>query len=368
MSEADRRSIAEVLLGELLGQRIALETGGFCACPGVGMHTKGNGKRDFRVVLDGAPTGYCFHGSCSAVVEGFNKELRRRIWFSENGREARAPRHHWGAEVAAEPKAEARPNRPPLDHAQIEEFTRGCPEIAEAWVARRSAVEIAGLSSLDFLAALYREDERVLVFTDQRSQGDFIVWKKPAELGAAVVATGYRLSQQRGVKAVESRLPAGAPEGVWFLTQPVSGQWIVRSDASYPPEGGREVSAKYTRRSQGNVAAWRYFVLESDELPAEVWLRVLAHLALPIAAIYTSGKRSIHALVRYEVASKAEWDAVKKTLLQIVAPLGADPAALTAVRLSRLPGCTRAGQMQRLLYLCPNPQPTALRMLPELRP
>ena len=108
MSEADRRSIAEMLLSELLGQRTALEAGGFCACPGVGMHTKGNGKRDFRVVLDGAPTGYCFHGSCSSVVEGFNKELRRRIWFAENGREARAPRHHWGAEVAAEPKAEAR--------------------------------------------------------------------------------------------------------------------------------------------------------------------------------------------------------------------------------------------------------------------
>ena len=238
MSEADRRSIAEMLLSELLGQRTALEAGGFCACPGVGMHTKGNGKRDFRVVLDGAPTGYCFHGSCSSVVEGFNKELRRRIWFAENGREARAPRHHWGAEVAAEPKAEARPNRPPLDHAQIDEVTRGCPEIAEAWVARRSAVDIAGLSSLDFLSALYREDERVLVFTDQRSQGDFIVWKKPAELGAAAVVTGYRPKPAARGKGggVEA---AGGCAGRGVVSDPARERAVDRAQRCDLPAGGR---------------------------------------------------------------------------------------------------------------------------------
>ena len=107
-------------------------------------------------------------------------------------------------------------------------------------------------------------------------------------------------------------------------------------------------------------------IAEAERVAAEI--AAASGKQPPIAAIYTSGKRSIHALVRYDVASKAEWDAVKKSLLQIVAPLGADPAALTAVRLSRLPGCTRAGEMQRLLYLCPNPQSTALRMLPELRP
>jgi hypothetical protein len=115
------------------------------------------------------------------------------------------------------------------------------------------------------------------------------------------------------------------------------------------------------------VQAWRYFVLESDELSAGEWLRVLAHVALPIAAIYTSGGRSIHALVKMEVASKAEWDAVKKTLVEMMCPLGADPAALTAVRLSRLPGCLRGNRMQELLYLNPAPDHRALRLLPELR-
>ena len=35
--------------------------------------------------------------------------------------------------------------------------------------------------------------------------------------------------------------------------------------------------------------------------------------------------------------------------------LGADPAAMTPVRLTRLPGCTRNGKEQRLIYLNPKP-------------
>jgi len=74
-----RLSIAEDLL------RSSISDGGFTECPGVRFHNKGGGKKDFRVVLDGAPTGYCFHASCQGEVEAFNKELRRRIWLEEKG-------------------------------------------------------------------------------------------------------------------------------------------------------------------------------------------------------------------------------------------------------------------------------------------
>lgn len=359
--------IAAELLGQTLGLGVSLDAnGGFCPCPGMGRHTKGNGPKDFRVVLDGAPTGYCFHGSCSDEVAAFNKELRRRIWLEENGREARAPQGHWGEAVAAVPKGTEKKARPELDREKIAAWVRGCPEVNEGWMRRRSAVDVGTVDARGFIDALYREGERVLIFTDQRSQGDFIAWKKPAELSGPAEVGTYRLAQQRGVKAVASRLPTGGPEGMWFLVQPVTGQWEVKQDVTMTT-GTREVAAKYTRRSQGNVQAWRYFVLESDELSAGEWLRVLAHVALPIAAIYTSGGRSIHALVKMEVASKAEWDAVKKTLVEMMCPMGADPAALTAVRLSRLPGCLRGNRMQELLYLNPEPDHRALRLLPELR-
>jgi hypothetical protein len=38
------------------------------------------------------------------------------------------------------------------------------------------------------------------------------------------------------------------------------------------------------------------------------------------------------------------------------ATYGADPGALTPVRLTRLPGCTRGGNEQRLIYLNPHPK------------
>jgi hypothetical protein len=99
---------------------------------------------------------------------------------------------------------------------------------------------------------------------------------------------------------------------------------------------------------------------------------VLAQLQIPICAIYTSGGRSIHALVKLEVPTKAHWDAVRDTLREMVCPLGGDAGAMSAVRLSRLPGCQRgvgaAAKPQRLLYLNPNPADhTAIRLLPELR-
>jgi hypothetical protein len=109
-------------------------------------------------------------------------------------------------------------------------------------------------------------------------------------------------------------------------------------------------------------------VLESDTADAAQWLSALVQLPLPIVAIYTSGGKSIHALVRVDARSKSEWDALRNDLLPVLCPLGADPAAMTAVRLTRLPGMFRHGtrgkngellrysrpRMQELLWLNPD--------------
>jgi len=347
-----RIEIAEQLLGA------RLEDGQYAPCPGSDLHSGKSGRRDFRVVLDGAPTAYCFHGSCLNIIDEFNRKLRREIWFEENGRNP-APKGSWGEQVAAAPKSQAKA-RPEIDEYLVWEAVRGVPRVDEDWLKRRSPVDVAGLTSGDFLDHLYGEGERVLVFTSQMSQGDFLWWRGRG---------GFRLARERGVKATKSALPSGAPEGVWFLSQPVTGEWVVNPSVKWDPEEKtREVRGRYTRRSQPNVTSFRYFVLESDEMDAATWLRVLAGLNFPIVAIYTSGGRSVHALVRWEVSGKAEWDAIRNMLRQIVCPLGADPAALTAVRLSRLPGCRRGNRLQELLFL--NPAATAdqpIMMMPEVR-
>jgi len=125
-----------------------------------------------------------------------------------------------------------------------------------------------------------------------------------------------------------------------------------------------------------------------------MWLNFLVQLKLRIAALYTSGGRSVHALVKIDAHSKAQWNGIRDTVRPVLSKLGADAAAMSAVRLSRLPGCYREGTMrieargnpqsgetktqpvyhrfqrpllQELLYLNPRPQPVAILNMPRVR-
>ena len=76
-----RCEIATELLGEIDWDS---ETLGYCDCPGQELHSGRYAPRDCRVTVDGAPTIYCFHQSCSEVIEEQNRELRSRIGKAEN--------------------------------------------------------------------------------------------------------------------------------------------------------------------------------------------------------------------------------------------------------------------------------------------
>jgi hypothetical protein len=123
-------------------------------------------------------------------------------------------------------------------------------------------------------------------------------------------------------------LPAGN-DGVWFLPQPVSGGYFPnpRSDGNL------------SRRSEEAVTAFRYAVLESDEADADDWLRCLVQMPLRIACICESGGRSIHALVRLDAASKADWDRLMGPIKPVLVTLGADPGRFD--RRASCRGCRR---------------------------
>lgn len=186
------------------------------------------------------------------------------------------------------------------------------------YLANRSEIDPAGISATDFLARLYNPavGERVIVFSQYKSQGQ-AVW--PTE-----------------------KVPTSGTDGIWFLAQPVDGK--LRPN----PRLG-----KMSRRSEESVLSWRWLVLESDDAPVRLWLAALAKVVPRIAAITTSGGRSVHALVRVDAVSKKDWDEKKRTLLGLVVA-GADPGALSAVRLTRLPACMRGGKEQKLLYFSPS--------------
>jgi len=139
----------------------------------------------------------------------------------------------------------------------------------------------------------------------------------------------------------------------------VTGLW-----SPNPRQDGR-----YSRRSAEAVTAWRYLVLESDKAPQDLWLRLLAMLPLALVAIYSSGGKSWHALVRVDQPDKPSFDAWLRSHGKRILPLfGADAGAMTPVRLTRLPGCRRGDREQRLIYLHPNAPTEPMEPIITLKP
>lgn len=213
--------------------------------------------------------------------------------------------------------AKAAPRKATFDLAKLEHVAGEWANTVDlVWLANRSAYDPALVKSAKFLSAIYKPGEKVIVFTNDKTQGE-AVW--PAD-----------------------ELPTTGKLGVWFLCQPVTGEFMPNPRGKIREDGTTTPS----RRIEECVTDWRFLVLESDEAPPRLWLGALAQLPLRIAAIYTSGGRSIHALIRIDALTKAAWDAEKHKIKDGLVILGADPRAMSAVRLTRLPGTTRQGKMK----------------------
>ena len=258
---------------------------------------------------------------------------------SGGDRTERAERTDRGVGAVVQP----RPRRLDYDAGALKGEQLPGLRVSREWLRERSPVDPWGVGPAEFLSALYEPGERVLCFLSQWSQGDYGFVKGERD------HRWVKLAGNREGK--DERLASGEPpagllsgrEGVWFLAQPVDGKWHL-------DERNRDRTTglpKYGRRSEVAVTSWRWMVLESDDAPEGLWLNFLAQFRMPIAALYTSGGRSIHALVRVDAKSKQEWDYVRDAVRPVMSKLGADPAAMTAVRLTRLPGCLRRGKMRR---------------------
>jgi hypothetical protein len=219
----------------------------------------------------------------------------------------------------------------PKNEEAIAEMLKDGPTSVEDFMAS-SPVDVASskVDASEVLKALFPGGKTIL-FVDHRSQGQ-LVWS--AETPAEDVR----------------RLGKTNSEGAWFLLNPVTGEWAER-------EG-----AKPTRRSEVNMTAYRHVLIEADNVPCGDWLTILRKLPIPIVSVTLSGNASAHAIVRVEAENRDEWLAAANKLADIVVPLGADPNAITAVRLTRLPGVIRkdTAQEQRLIYFNPDAEKLAV--------
>jgi hypothetical protein len=125
------------------------------------------------------------------------------------------------------------------------------------------------------------------------------------------------------------------------------------------PLAGRPATTKDGKqswRADACVAAFKFVVVEFDQMPLEQQICFWAGVQLPVVAIIHSGGKSLHGWVRADAASAEEWEGeVEGKLFDILRPLGADGACKDEARLSRMPGHFRVEKCgwQRILYLAP---------------
>ncbi len=241
------------------------------------------------------------------------------------------------------------PRRVPLtriepDIGRLERFTAKVeqPHSWRHWLWERSAKRPESQNAYSYLKHLYRPGEKVHVFDVFETKTPFTTLRVSDPMDCSVP------------KAIE--LGGRYGNGIWYLCNPVDGEW-------HPIENR---PGEFSCRSDSALTDYRHLVLESDLAPAELWLPFITQMPARVASIYGSGGRSIHALLVIDAHSKAEFDAIAEPLKRPLKRLGGDPACLSAVRLTRLPGCHRPekGGFQKLLYLHPNPPLCPISDLP----
>ena len=127
----------------------------------------------------------------------------------------------------------------------------------------------------------------------------------------------------------------GATMGDW---KPEAGAWI-----RFNPVDGDGVKNK-------NVTKFRFALVESDTLPVAEQERLYRRLELPIACLVHSGGKSLHAIVRVDAESYAEYRKRVDFLYDFLEKNGVsiDTQNRNPSRLSRMPGVTRNGKRQYL--------------------
>ncbi|MBQ2161282.1 MAG: AAA family ATPase [Firmicutes bacterium] len=100
-----------------------------------------------------------------------------------------------------------------------------------------------------------------------------------------------------------------------------------------------------------NVTAFRYALIESDELDISMQSALIREMKLPVAVLVNSGGKSLHAIVRVDAPTKEIYKKRVDKLYSVCLKykFKVDTQNKNASRLSRLPGIKRKGKWQYIV-------------------
>jgi len=190
--------------------------------------------------------------------------------------------------------------------------------------------------AIAILRALYRPDEFVNIvckYTPTEKNGKV----KANPMGAGAIKTGAEW-----IEYIEKEGIPQSNAGAWMRPNPVK-----------KVGSGHEGAI-----TNDDITAFRFLLLESDELDTDQQLAIYAKLRIPIAVILSSGGRSCHAWLRLDATSADDYAAKTARIYAALEQFGFDKANKNPSRLSRLAGAVRkigstGDGVQRLISINP---------------
>lgn len=176
---------------------------------------------------------------------------------------------------------------------------------------------------ITYLSELFEPDEHV-GFVVHSNDG------KPADAGTFSMTAGELIDELKKYDSI------GWATGDYDKS---AGAWI-----RFNPLDGKGVK-------NDNVTAFRYALVESDNMDLDKQLALIHELELPCKAIVYSGSKSIHAIVKVDAKSYAEYQKKVEYLYRVCEANGfdLDKANKNPSRLSRMPGVYRGEHKQFLI-------------------
>ena len=186
-----------------------------------------------------------------------------------------------------------------------------------------------GEQAIAQLEAMFAPDEYVNIVTYAKWDEKNSKWK-PGNSGKT-----YRradLCEAIRTQGLDSALGGyNHDAGIWMRVNPMDGQYIEDS----------------------NVAAYRYALIESDDMALKDQKRMLFEMNLPMVCITNSGGKSLHAIVRIDADGKNHYADRVRYLHDECKKLGfsVDGANKNPSRLTRLAGAARGEREQTLIHV-----------------